>query len=135
MSVAQNTLRVVALVSLFTSGCSPLRKTLVGDYCLSFADETYEVTPCGASAKLRGSTDAGPLEGAVSNVGWDTRFIVAWRYPLRVGDRAGWMILDADAHTLEGPFSEEEFQARRVRSHRLQQIRIYEARQAWQVLR
>ena len=84
-------------------------------------------------AKLRGTTDNGPLEGAVRRIGWNDRLIVAQR-AANSGGTLAWMIVDTKTETLEGPFTDEEFKEKVKATPELAAIRIDSAASAWEAL-
>jgi hypothetical protein len=131
-------LLAVALV-LFcsTPGCSDREsRPVTGGYCLDrmFDGDHYNLTPCGVAGGLRGKTDNGPLDGTVHRIGWDDRYVVAFRQPLVRSEGDGWMILDTAAHALRGPLSDAQWARERERDPTLRHIVVHPVGDAWKLL-
>lgn len=50
----------------------------------------------------------GLLEGTVQQIGWNDRYVLAFRYSTFRGDPDGWMIVDSRSGTIKGPFADAE---------------------------
>ena len=74
------------------------------------------------------------MDGNALRVGWDERFIVAKRVAV-LGGAVGWMILDAKAETLQGPFTDDEFESKRRASPELAAMDVRDVESAWATLR
>jgi hypothetical protein len=109
------------------------REKLAGEYCLERWPREFFVVGCSATARLRGRTDAGPLDGAVLKIGWDDRLIVAERISL-FGGKVAWMILDTEAETLQGPFTDEEYARMRDLNPLLARVKVTDPGTAWRAL-
>jgi hypothetical protein len=108
------------------------RKRLPGDYCLDHDNGSYRVEACGLAGPTLGGPD-GPFGGVISNIGWDDRYIVVWRVP-RSADGRGYMILDTQLRTVEGPYSRTEYAESLRRTPALQRIEVgypQEAMKKW----
>lgn len=106
--------RIVALSwMLFVVGCdlNPFNvgcKQINPGYSLCRTDDqsTYLVMKSGEQPE-----GGGVLEGVVVQIGWNDRYIVAWRYATFRGDPDGWMLIDAATQQVTGPVSENEAMA------------------------
>jgi hypothetical protein len=70
---------------------------------------------------------SGVLDGSVERLGWNDRYIVAWRRADSGGDPNGWMVVDAQERNVSGPISDAELAAR----PELRGIRPVLAHEAW----
>ncbi len=93
------------LFALVCSGCSAGEpREVSGGYCLDrmFGGDHYNLTGCWTHPfKLRGRTDNGPMDGTIARLGWDQRYILAWRKAVFGNERDGWMLLDTRADRLD----------------------------------
>ena len=48
----------------------------------------------------------GAIGGVVARIGWNDRYIIVMRNSTFGGDDDGWMIVDAQKHIIQGPFSD-----------------------------
>jgi hypothetical protein len=72
----------------------------------------------------------GVLDGTVTQIGWNTRYIIAERKANFGGDKDGWMIIDTSTRTMSGPFSDRDLKAR----PEARGVSTMPAAQAWQRL-
>jgi hypothetical protein len=76
------------------------------------------------------SADAGGvLRGTVESIGWNERYIVAWRLPMSRSDGEGWMIVNIHAHEIQGPLTDAQLDAARDGNPSLAGIKPRSARQ------
>ena len=126
--------RAALSVVILLIGACPDRETrrIAGDYCLDrwFDGQSYDITGCGWFPKLRGTTDNGPMEGTIEQLGWDRRYIVARRIPLFKVDGEGWMVLDTERETLSELYPNEAW-ARRRQAPDVANITTYPVKEAW----
>ncbi len=119
---------VVLLAGCFFS--SPSQKKIAGDYCLEKWPRGFIVVGCSFRAKLHGETDNGPLDGNVLRIGWNDHLIIAQRKAV-VGGSVAWMILDTKPETLEGPFTDVEFEEKVRANPELGAIDLKDVASAW----
>lgn len=133
--VASLPVAVALAASAIACGGPRESRVLAGNYCLDrmFAGDHYNITGCTWTAKLRGTTDNGPMDGPVLRLGWDERHVIALRAHV-VGGVQGWMILDTRDEVLEGPFSAERLAKVIEGRPALSRIEIHDAAEAWQLL-
>jgi len=134
---------ILLLLCLTAAGCAmgdifkPHRR-VTGDYCLEQWEEgrvRYVLVGCGPTATLKkGHYDNGIVDGSVERVGWDQRFIIAWRRAVARADGDGWMVVDTKSQTIEGPFGEEAWATRRQDVPDWEAIEIHEVDLAWKLL-
>ncbi len=120
-----------------TPGCSDrASRRVTRGYCLDrmFDGDHYNLTPCGVTGGLRGKTDNGPLDGVVEQIGWDERYVVAFRRAIAHSDGDGWMILDTEAHAVRGPLSDVQWAEERQREPALRQLTVHPVDDAWTLL-
>ena len=127
---------LTALPSLWLACSDRESRRLAGDYCLDrmFDGDHYNITGCSFRAKLKGRTDSGPLDGTVSRVGWNKRYILAWRVAMFGNERSGWMLLDTQQQRLEAIFDDESLAARIRQTPELGSIVVYDVNEAWRLL-
>jgi hypothetical protein len=129
---------LLAVPWLLLAGCGGARKSRVvaGNYCLDemFGGDHYNLTGCSILAKLKGRTDNGPLDGIVEKLGWDRRFIIAWRHALSRNEPDGWVVLDTVAETMGPVLSEQGLAQRLKESPELAAIKVHPVREAWNLL-
>jgi hypothetical protein len=99
-------------LSITVFGCfafGPKSKNLPGDYRLVQWEDgkTYYIGKRGE--KLQGGGVAG---GTIERLGWDDRYIVAWRHSTFQGDPDGWMVIDTRENGVSGPWSDEDLPKR-----------------------
>ena len=115
-------------VVIATAGCDRQRK-VAGDYRLEQWEDgqTYYLHKIGHDDSSEGGSI---IAGTVLRIGWSSHYIVAERHSIYRGDADGWMIIDLQAGTMSGPFSEADVRDRpEVRG-----IQIYEVSEAWKRL-
>ncbi len=119
---------VLVSVMLAAIGCSQERK-LAGPYRLEQWEDgqTYYLHKRGQDDSTEGGSIIG---GTVLRIGWSSRYIMAERHSIYRGDPDGWMIIDVQAGTMSGPFTEKDVRAR----PEAQGIQVYEAIDAWKRL-
>ena len=104
-------MRIAALalaVVVVLCGCvafGPQSKDLPGDYRLVRWEDGQRYYIGKSGEKLEGG---GVVGGTVERVGWDDRYIVAWRHAMFGGDPDGWMIIDTHENKVMGPASDDE---------------------------
>ena len=132
--MAKRALIVVAALLEMACGDNQ-RRRVAGNYCLDrwHGGQLYTVVGCSLAAKLPARTENGPLEGNVRQIGWNQRLIVAQRAHL-IGEKLGWMILDTQAESLKGPFTDDEFARLRQQDPELKAIVIHSPLDAWELL-
>jgi hypothetical protein len=69
----------------------------------------------------------GVVDGTVTRIGWNGRYVVAERKANFGGDKDGWMIIDTSTGTVLGPFSDVDLKSR----PEMYGISIMTADQAW----
>jgi hypothetical protein len=76
-----------------------------------------------------GRDDGGGLvDGTVQQLGWNERYVLAWRTPNFRSDGKGWMIVDGTTGKVQGPFAKEE-----LRNHpEVARIRALPVAEAWE---
>jgi hypothetical protein len=101
-------------------------KPLVGDFRLvQFDDQNYYVE------RGNSSEPGGVLAGTIERIGWNDKYIVAWRSAMLGNVQSGWMIIDVKTGASEGPLSDESFRARSAGDEQLRAIPIQPVREAW----
>ena len=102
------------------------KKMLPGGYRLvRFEVDTYYV---GYGATIPG----GALGGAVTRIGWNEAYIVAWRAGLT--GNSGWMIVDIEAGRIEGPLTDDELRLKVQSTPKLEGINVRTAAEAWSAM-
>ena len=131
------TLTALASSASLWLGCSSREsRWLAGDYCLDrmLNGDHYNITGCSVRATLRGRTDNGPLDGTVSRVGWNQRYILAWRVAIVGNERNGWMLLDTREQRIEAIFDDDSLAIRLRHTPELSNIVVYDVNEAWRLL-
>jgi hypothetical protein len=127
----------LALPALIAGACGgyPVSRRVAGDYCLDWhGRETYYFDACGDEAKIRGSTEMGPLDGVVTLIGWDDRYVIAQRAHY-VNRQIGWYIIDTRDEVLTGPLDDERLRAVVSSHEELKRIRVTDVSEAWRRLK
>jgi hypothetical protein len=88
-------------------------------------DKTYYLIKSGEN-----DNGGGVIDGTITRIGWNGRYIVAERKATFGGDKDGWMIIDTSTGGTSGPLSNAEFRAR----PEVRNIAILTPQQAWQRL-
>jgi hypothetical protein len=70
----------------------------------------------------------GVLDGIVERIGWNSRFVVAYRYATFRGDKDGWMVIDTGTHKIDGSIGDA------VEAARFPNLKPLDAAAAWQKL-
>lgn len=85
----------------FNMGC----KEIGSGYSLCQTDDqsAYLIMKSGGQPE-----GGGVLDGAIERIGWNARYIVAWRHATFRGDPDGWMKIDTNTRQIAGPISEGE---------------------------
>lgn len=63
-------------------------------------------------AKNGEHTGGGVLNGTVTLIGWNENYIIAKRHSIFRGDPDGWMIINVQQQSIEGPLSDENIKTR-----------------------
>jgi hypothetical protein len=112
-------------------------REIAGGYCLDrvLDGDHYNLTGCWTHPfKLRGRTDNGPLDGTVAKVGWNRRYILAWRRALVSNESDGWMLLDTKEDRLDRILTDEALAQVLERSPELRNIVVRDVNEAWPLL-
>lgn len=119
---------VLLSIVIASAGCGQQRK-VAGAYRLEQWEDgkTYYLHQRGHDDSSEGGSVIG---GTVIRIGWSSRYILADRLSIYRGDPDGWMIIDVQAGTMSGPFTEKDFLAR----PEAQGVKIYKADEAWKSL-
>ncbi len=138
LSAAHEREFLMQLPELSSLGCLPGRaggspalryyRAIRGDYDLYRFPENGKFYVNDRS--LRDNGGGGVLDGTVERIGWDDRYIAAWRQPLAAGDRAGWMLIDTGAKEISGPLPDLGFDVERVNG-----LQVRDVSDAWDELR
>lgn len=106
-------------------------RTVTHGYCLDRAEAGgYYLTRCFKwRDPLRASGVDGPMQGTIVAIGWNARFVAAFRRARN--DHEDWMILDTQNERLQGPYTEEEWIAKRASDPSLAGIEVYKVDDAW----
>jgi len=80
-------------------------RPIAGEYGLNQFEESFYYL-----VDHRGVNGVGILEGGVEKLGWNDRYILAWRDASFNGARDGWMIVDSRTHRVTGPFSDADLE-------------------------
>ncbi|WP_147675646.1 hypothetical protein [Xanthomonas massiliensis] len=85
----------------FNAGC----RNIDSYYALCQVDDqsTYLIMRSGEQPE-----GGGVLEGSIERIGWNDRYILAWRNATFRGDPDGWMKVDIQSHKIIGPISDRE---------------------------
>lgn len=109
-----NVIFIIFVPALLVVACDqdPLgrsRKKVAGIYFLQRWEDgkTYYLDARGDK-----KSGGGVLDGIVIQIGWNEHYIVAKRQSLFRGDPDGWMIIDVQHQSIEGPFSDEVIRTR-----------------------
>jgi hypothetical protein len=82
------------------------------------------------------SSDAGGiLVGSIEEIGWNEKYIVAWRNPMLGNERAGWMIVDLRSHAVRGPLTDAQLSGEATEDDALRTIRPLPPADYWGVAR
>ena len=128
---------LLASLAVATVGCSDREsRKVAGGYCLDrmFEGDHYNLTSCWGHSGLTGLTDNGPMDGTIAKLGWDSRYILAWRVALSRADPDGWMLLDVANDTLEPLITDTALAERKNRSPEVARLVVHDVQTAWQLL-
>ena len=99
-------------ITLLFCGCFPFgnqQRTIAGTYQLvKFEDgKTYYIY-----AEDQKDNGGGVIDGTVKLIGWNAEYIIALRHSNYRGDPDGWMVINLQSGSIEGPFSYERIAGR-----------------------
>jgi hypothetical protein len=93
-------------IYLLITGCFAFgerERTIAGKYRLV---QWEDGTTYSLHAEGQDKPGGGVLGGTVKRIGWNERYIIAWRFSNFRGDPDGWMIIDHQQSKMTGPFSD-----------------------------
>lgn len=129
--------RAVLLMTLASSvGCMgmcdlfPPRRTLPGGYELERTKGPYLVVKAGKS-QVDGND---PLQGQVTSLGWNDRYLLVKRRAGGSHELSGWSILDVQTGETMGSLSDAEFKEARDRNAALLEVKVLRMEDAWEEL-
>jgi len=131
MPVSVRIATTLLVVMVMMCGCfafGPKSKDLPGDYLLVQWEDGKSYYIGERGEKLQGGGVAG---GTVERLGWDDRYIVAWRHSTFRGDPDGWMVIDTREHQVSGAWSDEELLRRSDETPALKAIKPLSVSEAW----
>lgn len=123
----------LALVVLMLTSCdqdpfSMSTRNVVGPYMLrQWEDgETYYL-----QEKGKHENNGEAIDGTVTSIGWSDRYIIVKKYSDFRGDPDGWMTIDAQRKTIEGPYDDQTI----AKSPEAKDMKFLPPKEAWQKLR
>lgn len=122
---------LAAFLAFTLGGCSDAFsffgcRTIAQSFCLEQWEdgETYYLSgPIGQDRQ-------NIIEGTVTSIGWNERYILVRRFANFRGDRDGWMVIDIDHKSMVGPLADDEIQ----KDARLHDITPRNPKNAWESL-
>jgi hypothetical protein len=130
VSVRITTILLAAMVMM--CGClafGPKSKDLPGDYRLVQWEDGNSYYIGKRGEKLQGGGVAG---GTIERLGWNDRYIVAWRHSTFQGDPDGWMVIDTRENRVSGPWSDEDLTKRSDEIPALRTIKPRSTSEQWE---
>lgn len=77
----------------------------------------------------------GLLAGTIEKIGWNEKFIMAFRTAMVRHEGDGWMIVEVNTRRIWGPLSDTELTEKKKASAEIATIVVYPADQAWKRLK
>lgn len=84
----------------------------------------YLLNSCNSDSMQGG----GVLNGTINSIGWNSEFIIVNRKSIFSGDKDGWIVIDSQKASLDGPFEN-------LGATKFKEIKTFNPSEAWESLK